>query len=624
MCGIVGWFSSYTINKKKFKNMLDSLSHRGPDDEGYFFNKNMTVGLGHKRLSIIDPVYGHQPMATLDEKIWITFNGAIFNYLELRRDLLARGHILRTSSDTEVVLYSYKEWGEKCVDKLNGMFAFVIYDVFNNKFWGARDRIGEKPFYYYYDKSNFIFASEIKSLLASKIIPPELNAEALYDYLTFQFYLGNKTLFKNIIELEPGHFFTFDLFTHKLTIKQYWDISFDEVIEDKDEQFFIDKLKALIDDSVALRLRSDVTLGSYLSGGIDSSGIAALNSKYLIDKPLHTFTGKFLEGDGFDETKYAKEVATQIKSIYHEIVISDKDFLESIYDIVWFMDEPEAGPGVFSQYKVANYAQNYVKVVLDGQGGDEIFVGYPRYFLAYYEKIFKKNIQHGQKYYKDILNNMTDSLVQLSGYESLVESFWADGVFDEDAKRYFRLMNRFSSNTSIFNIELINRDYSPFEEFKKIFSKHNTSIVNKMSYFDIKAFLPSLLHVEDRACMANALESRAPLLDHRIIEFVAKIPPYIKFKNGTMKYLLKKVFENIIPDSIVKRKDKKGFPTPVNIWFKSTLNDWIKELLSDKKTLERGLYNEKELSMLVNGTTTFGRALWGVVNLELWFRQFID
>ncbi len=623
MCGIVGWVSCHKINKSILRKMSNTLSHRGPDGEGYFFNKNMTIALAHKRLSIIDTQCGHQPMASHDRKIWITFNGAIYNFLELRKELITIGYDFQTFSDTEVVLYAYIEWNEKCLDKLNGMFAFVIYDERNNRLFGARDRIGEKPLYYYYDRTDFIFASEIKALLVSNIIYSELNCKALYDYLTFQFYLGNKTLFENIIQLEPGYYFVLNISTHTLTTSKYWDISFDNVIENKDERFFIDKLRSLICDSVRLRLRADVPLGSYISGGIDSSIVTVLSSLYVKDNTFHTFSGKFLEGDDFDETRYAKKVAARINSIYHEIVIKDTDFLDTIYDIIWFLDEPEAGPGVFSQYQVAKYAKKYVNVVLAGQGGDEIFMGYPRYFLVYYEKILKKVIQEGKRY-KDVLKRMTDNLMQLSGYESLIKDFFSNGVFEEEPKRYFKLMNRFSYHANIFSRDFIKGNYSPFEEFDKIFSNHKIPLLSKMSYFDMKTFLPSLLHVEDRANMANGLESRSPLLDYHIIEFVAKIPPHIRFKNGTMKYLLKKVGENIIPGSIIKRKDKKGFPTPINLWFKSTLRDWVKDILSDRRTIERGIYNKKNLLKLVEETTTFERTLWGIINLELWFRRFLD
>ena len=623
MCGIIGWKSKKKINRNIMVSMANSIAHRGPDGEGFYYNDDTTLSLAHKRLAIIDPEHGQQPMHSQDGQLTITFNGAIYNFLELRRELISKGHPIRTYSDTEVLLYAYREWGEHCLSKLNGMFAFVIHDKRKNILFGARDRLGEKPLYYFHNKQDFIFASEIKAILESKRVNAELNNTSLHDYLTFQFYLEDNTLFDNIHKIMPGHYFILNENNMNLKIKEYWDISYN-VEEEYDEEYYVDKLKTLINDSIMLRLRADVPLGSHLSGGIDSSAVATLNALRLGDIQLETFTGTFAEGSAYDETSYAKEVAKNINSKYNEIVITDQDFLDSIEDIIWYMDEPQAGPGVFSQYQVAKYASKKVKVVLGGQGGDETFMGYTRYLIAYYEKMLKRNIQESGEYYQNILNSMTPNLYQMNGYEPMMQSLFEKELFGEDSRRYFRLMNRFASNENIFSKDFLNSDYLAFERFDKIFSKHDTSITNKMSYFDLKTFLPSLLHVEDRTSMANGLESRVPLIDHRIIEFAAQIPSHIKFKDGISKYLPKKIFRNVVPDSILDRKDKKGFPTPTNLWFKTTLNDWVKDLLTDQKTLDRGLYEKEELIKLVDGSSEFNRSLWGVINLELWHRKFID
>lgn len=625
MCGIIGWKSKRKIDKNKIVKMGDTIAHRGSDGEGYYYSNDNTLALAHKRLSIIDPEHGQQPMQSYGEELVVTFNGAIYNYLELRRELISLGCPIKTYSDTEVLLYSYLEWGEQCIDRFNGMFAFVIHDKRKKILFGARDRLGEKPLYYFHDSENFIFASEIKAILASGQVKASMNNESLHEYLTFQYYLDNNTLFNNIIKLKPGHSFILNEKTMKLDVKEYWDISYDKDHEEQSEDYYVDKLRTLIDDSITLRLRADVPLGSHLSGGIDSSAVAALNAIRLGDSlKLETFTGKFAEGLDYDETRFAQEVSKNIKSNYNEIVIKDTDFLDSIEDIIYYMDEPQAGPGVFSQYQVAKYAKQKVKVVLGGQGGDEVFLGYTRYLIAYYEKILKKNISESGEYYQNILNNMTPNLFQMNGYQPMMQDFFSKGLFEDDAKRYFRLTDRFSSNESIFSKDFLKQDYNSFEKFDKIFSKHDTSILNKMSYYDLKTFLPSLLHVEDRTSMAHGLESRVPLIDHRIIEFAANIPAHVKFKDGITKYLPKKIFKNTIPDSILDRKDKKGFPTPTNLWFKTTLNDWVKDLLSDRRTLERGLYEKDELLKLVDGSSQFNRSLWGVINLELWHRRFID
>jgi asparagine synthase (glutamine-hydrolysing) len=625
MCGIVGWKSKRKIDKNKIVKMANSIAHRGPDGEGYYYSSDNTLALAHKRLSIIDPEHGQQPMYSPSGEVVVTFNGAIYNFLELRRELISLGAPIKTYSDTEVLLYSYLEWGEKCIDKFNGMFAFVIHDKRKHILFGARDRLGEKPLYYFHNNENFIFASEIKAILASNEVKANLNNESLHEYLTFQYYLDNNTLFDNIVKLKPGHFFILNEKTMHLNVQEYWDISYDKEHEEQSEEYYVDKLRSLINDSIALRLRADVPLGSHLSGGIDSSAVASLNALRLGNNiKLETFTGKFAEGLDYDETKFALKVSKNINSNYNEIVIKDTDFLESIEDIVYYMDELQAGPGVFSQYQVAKHASKKVKVVLGGQGGDEIFLGYTRYLIAYYEKMLKRNISESGQYYQNILNNMTPNLFQMNGYQPMMQDFFADGLFEDDARRYFRLTNRFSSNESIFSKDFLQKDYNSFEKFNKIFSKYDTSIANKMSYYDLKTFLPSLLHVEDRTSMAHGLESRVPLIDHRIIEFAANIPVHIKFKDGITKYLPRKIFKNIIPNSILDRKDKKGFPTPTNLWFKTTLNEWVKDLLIDKRTLERGLYEKSELIKLVDGSSNFSRALWGVINLELWHREFID
>ena len=568
MCGIVGWKSKRKIDKNKIVKMSNAIAHRGPDGEGYYYNNDNTLALAHKRLSIIDPEHGQQPMYSQGKEVVVTFNGAIYNFLELRRELMSLGAPIKTYSDTEVLLYSYLEWGEQCIDRFNGMFAFVIHDKRKNILFGARDRLGEKPFYYFHNNENFIFASEIKAILASDKVKASLNNESLHEYLTFQYYLDDNTLFDNIVKLKPGHSFVLDEKSMNLDVREYWDISYDKHHEEQSEKYYVNKLKSLIDDSISLRLRADVPLGSHLSGGIDSSAVAAMNALRLGDSmQLETFTGKFAEGLDYDETKFALEVSKNINSNYNEIVIKDTDFLESIEDIIYYMDEPQAGPGVFSQYQVAKHASKKVKVVLGGQGGDEIFLGYTRYLVAYYEKMLKRNISESGEYYQNILNNMTPNLFQMNGYQPMMQDFFANGLFDDDAKRYFRLTDRFSSNESIFTKDFLKTDYNSFEKFNKIFSKYDTSIANKMSYYDLKTFLPSLLHVEDRTSMAHGLESRVPLIDHRIIEFAANIPAHIKFKDGITKYLPKKIFKNTIPDSILDRKDKKGFPTPTNLWF---------------------------------------------------------
>ena len=284
MCGIIGWKSNtQRVNENIIRKMADAIAHRGPDGEGFYYSNDGSLCLAHKRLAIIDPENGHQPMKSLDEELVITFNGAIYNFLELRRELVSLGHPIKSYSDTEVLIYAYKQWGEKCLDRLNGMFSFVIHDKRKKILFGARDRLGEKPFYYFYNKKEFVFASEIKAILASGVVKASLNNESLHEYLTFQYYLDNNTLFENIIKLKPGHCFVLDEVSMNLEVKEYWDVVYTKTVEEHSEDYYIDKLRHLIDDSIALRMRADVPLGSHLSGGIDSSAVAALNALHLGD-----------------------------------------------------------------------------------------------------------------------------------------------------------------------------------------------------------------------------------------------------------------------------------------------------------------------------------------------------
>ena len=631
MCGIVGiWSEDSTLPliKNIVNKMLSTLVHRGPDDKGVYYNKEL--GLGHRRLAIIDPVGGKQPLSNEDETVWIIFNGAIYNYLELRLELTIKGHNFKTHSDTEVIIHAYEEWGKDCIHRLNGMFAFVIWDEKKKIMWGARDRIGIKPLYYSFNEKSFIFASEIKAILASGIISPETNTYGLKDYLTFQFCLGEKTLFKNIYKILPGHMFEVKYDGKRLRFhsSQYWDVCFDKIDFEHTDEYFVDKLLLTLDDAIKIRLRSDVLLGAHLSGGLDSTSIVCIASSLLGNGNIKTFTGRFNEGPAFDESNYAKLVAKKLGTEYHEITLNAKNFEEVIEDIIYYLDEPVAGPGAFPQFFVSKLAKEQVKVVLGGQGGDEIFIGYIRYLIAYLEECLKGAIDETANTNKYILTLQTiiPNLSVIKNYKDFLSYFWKSGLFDSQEKRYFRLIDRSEGIKNFIEYDILDeKEYSPFDEFVRIFLKYkNTSFINKMTYFDLKASLPALLHVEDRTSMANSIESRVPFLDHRIVELMASIPPAIKFKNGEMKYMLKKAVKNFVPREILTRKDKMGFPVPINKWFLNELNTFVIDLLNDNKTLGRGIFRKKAIKDLLKTQTQFGRVVWGMVCLELWFRKFID
>ncbi|WP_457641502.1 asparagine synthase (glutamine-hydrolyzing) [Persephonella sp.] len=625
MCGIIGWITKNQISEKILEQMNNSISHRGPDDSGIYIDKDKKIGLAHRRLSIIDPEHGKQPMSDESKKIWIVFNGAIYNYLELRRELIQYGYPIKTFSDTEVIIYSYIHWKEKCLEKFNGMFAFLIYDSERKILFGARDRIGIKPLYYYMDKDNIIFASEVKAILKAGLITPELDQNGLMDYLTFQYYLKDKTLFKNIKTVMPGHYFIIYLNKSNLNLRinEYWDIVVNPEY-DKDESYFIDIIKFYLEDSIKIRLRADVPIGSHLSGGLDSSTVSTLASYMLNGFQLKTFTGKFSEGKEFDESYYAKLVANNINADYNEIDIKPNDFLDHFEDIVYFMDYPQAGPGVFPQYMVSKFAKQKVKVILGGQGGDELFIGYTRYLIVYLEQLIKESILENKEAIRK-LKSLIEKLYQLNGYQPMMKQFFSNGLFDIPEKRYFQIINRMESMKNIISKDVLNTNYSTFNEFDSIFNKYSEAdIIDKISYYEMKTSLVSLLHVEDRTSMAAGLESRVPILDYRIVENVFRIPSHIKLKDGELKYLFKQVIKHYLPHEIVARRDKKGFPTPLNRWMKKDLNSWIKDILSDKRTLERGIFDRKFIEKLVESSSEYSRNLWGVLNLELWFRNFID
>ncbi|HHY71900.1 MAG TPA: asparagine synthase (glutamine-hydrolyzing) [Bacillus bacterium] len=624
MCGIAGYISN---NRNiSYENMMRAISHRGPDGEGKWFSDDNSVFLGHRRLAIIDPEGGQQPISNEDGSIWVVFNGCIYNYLELSQNLRSRGHRFKTYTDTEVIIHAYEEFGEECLKYFIGMFSFALWDERKQRLFCARDRMGVKPFYYSNINDSFIFSSEIKSIIASGICNKKQDNFAIQQYLVFQTVLGEKTLFDGVKKILPGHYMIVDKNGKIEQIKKYWDLDF-TIDYEHAEEYFIDKLKVLLEDAVKIRLRSDVPLGAHLSGGLDSSTIASLAAMLNTSgSNFKTFTGAFNEGDNYDETKYAKLVSRNIGSEYLEVYPTEGDFLEQIQNIIYFMDEPAGGPGVFPQYIVSKLASQNVKVVLGGQGGDEIFGGYTRYLIGYLEECLKGAIYETNKsnQYAATLASIIPNLPILKQYVPMLKYFWADGLFNSQEHRYFRLMDRSGDLKEIFSPQLFDND-NVFYEFNKVFSGSNAeSFLNKMLYFDLKVHLPSLLQVEDRTSMAHGLESRVPLLDHRIVELFATIPPSIKFKNGEPKYLFKQVIKNIIPDEVLNRKDKMGFPVPLQKWYKNKVGEYVKEILLDKRAQERGIFNMKELEAKINNENDFGRAIWGALSLELWFKTHID
>lgn len=625
MCGIVGVYykTNVPIGANLLKSMGDTLHHRGPDDEGMFIDQR--IGLFHKRLSIIDLASGHQPMTDGDHTI--IFNGEIYNYIELRQELVQKGHLFKTHSDTEVILKMYREYGEAAIGLLNGMFAFLLYDKAQQKLIAARDHFGIKPLYVYRDEQKMLFASEIKAILAHPEIEAALNQDALNEYLTFQFLLGEKTLFRDISKVLPGHYFTVDLRTAEARLIKYWEPNF-KVDTHHTLEYFIYETQRLLEDTVKIQLRSDVPLGAYLSGGVDSSIVSILASKYIPGE-LKTFTGAFREGKEYDETPYAKIVADHCQAKMYQVFPTDLDFIELLPKLIYHMDEPVVGPGLFPQYMVSRLAADNVKVVLGGQGGDEIFGGYTRYVVAYLEQALKGAIYETNDEGEHVvsLQSIVPNLPYLKQYVPLMRHFWKKETFEDMDRRYFHLIDRSESALELYTADFrkqYNRE-AIFQQFQEVFNHPDTlSYYNKMTHFDMFGSLPGLLHVEDRVSMAVSLESRVPLLDRRIVDLVASMPVNMKFNGGEMKYILKKAAKNILPRQILERKDKMGFPVPLHLWAKNGAADFIKDILLSRACRERGIFDMKKMESLIEEERAFGRTLWGGLCIELWFQQFID
>lgn len=624
MCGIGGCLSlgSTPVDRlgARLAVMSDLVKHRGPDGEGMWMHPSESVGFAHRRLEIIDLVTGHQPM-TDGSGNWITYNGEVYNYVELRDELGASS--FRTTSDTEVILRAYQRWGADCVDHLRGMFAFALWDEARSTLFCARDRAGIKPFYFSSIDGVLLFASEAKALLP--FLPSiETDVDALKDYLAFQACLDGKTLFRHVRELPPGHTLTARAGT--LSVRRYWDVVFEPDME-RSGRVVVDELRELTRESVRIHMRSDVPVGAYLSGGLDSSIITSLAAD-LHPNGLSAFSGKFALGPAYDESRFARELAERKGVDLHELEISVDDLIANLTKVVYHMDYPAAGPGSFPQYMVSALASKHLKVVLGGQGGDELFGGYARYLIAYFEQCLKGAIDgtmDSGRYivsYESILPN----LGMLRSYKPLLQEFWREGLFDEMDRRYFRLVSRSAHDDGGIRWDLLG-DYSPYSSFRSIFYADNVrsdSYFDHMTHFDFKALLPSLLQVEDRVSMAHGLESRLPYLDHKIIELAARIPAGVKFEGGRMKRALLAALGDTVPASIAERTDKMGFPTPFNEWAQGAAHEFIRDTLTTRRALARELVDNRKVLQRADEEASFGRTFWGLFNLELWQQTFHD
>ncbi|MGC6511939.1 MAG: asparagine synthase (glutamine-hydrolyzing) [Parvibaculales bacterium] len=625
MCGIFGIIDgNKSVSERDIKYGMSQIRHRGPDGEGLFISSDKLCGLGHVRLSIIDIANGAQPFSAANDRYTVTFNGEIYNYLELRKQLGPEN--FQTESDTEVLLRAYIKWGAKCLDKLRGMFAFAIWDAEKKELFCARDRFGIKPFYWSAIDDEFYFSSEVKALLKFQK-NRSLSPEGLSDYFVYQFYLGNKTPVKNIQSLEPSHYLLCRP-GHDPEIKKYWDVDY-HINHDGEEGWFLEQLESLMEESMDLHLRADVPISSYVSGGIDSSLIASMASRKL-DQKMTGFNGRF-EGSDYDESPYAVATGAAAGFDVESHMISEDDFVDNIEAVIRSLDVPLAGPGAFPQYMVSGAVAKNFKVVLGGQGGDEIFGGYARYLIGYFQQCLKAGIDGTINNGNFVVSyqSIVPNLVSLKNYKPLIQSAWKGNIFSELDEGYWNLVNR----GHIYQ-DLIAEEFAPtdekFEEFKELFWGENVqkeAYFDLMTHFDFKTLLPALLHVEDRMSMAHGLEARVPFLDHKLIQFAASIPADIKFKDGELKRLLKKFSQKHLPSQVVDRKDKMGFPVPINDWLlkKGRTYEFFHDLLTSRKASERDyLKNGLDVDQLIGADGQYGRCLWALLSLEIWHNQLFD
>lgn len=632
MCGINGIVyserSGRSVDERRLIAMRDILHHRGPDEAGFFIDKN--VGLGHRRLSIVDLTSGQQPLYSDDRSIVIVYNGEVYNHLELRPDLIERGVKFHTSSDTETILKLYEVYGADCVHHLRGMFAFAIWDSNKKELFIARDRFGVKPLYYVHDhEGSFYFASEIKALIEADAVKPELNYTALPDYLANHGTSGDQTLFANVNRLLPGHLLT--LKGGSLAIKQYWDLAFEPKRSEpsKSDNDKVAEWLELFKEAVKLRLMADVPLGMFLSGGIDSSAIAAVMSE-MVHEPIKTFSVAFAERDA-NELEYARIVANKFKTDHHEIVVSPEAFFEALPKMVWHEDEPIAHPSSIALNFVSTLAAEHVKVVLTGEGSDEGLAGYGRYAKTI------KNLQFGNIYHKttpSILRRTVAAGIEKMPLDSKVrhklgKSFFAIEPTIEDL--YFDNFSVFSRQRqakllSDASKDLIS-DADPYRAMSGYFNSANSqSLLDRMLYTDTKTYLHELLMKQDQMSMAASIESRVPFLDHKLMEHSATMPDTMKLRGSTTKYVLREAMKGILPDEILTR-GKMGFPVPIGKWFRGPFKYLIDEYVLSEQSLGRGIFNAdyvKEIVARHMQGENHDERLWALVNFELWQRIFLE
>jgi asparagine synthase (glutamine-hydrolysing) len=595
--------------------MCSAIAHRGPDDEGFYFQTG--VGLGMRRLSIIDLDSGRQPVSNEDGTVWVVFNGEIYNFQELRQQLKGRGHVFSTHGDTETIVHLYEEYGNHCVDHLRGMFAFALWDERHKRLLVARDRLGIKPLYYAEIGGRILFASELKSILQLPEVGRSFNWSAVSHLFSFLSTPPTEAIVDGVHKLEPGHLLTASPGGTPV-IERYWELSF-EPDYGKEEDYFVEHVRGLLEESVRLHMVSDVPLGAFLSGGIDSSSIVATAAR-LTDAPLKTFSIGFSEPD-YNELEYARVVAKRFRTEHHELTLGP-DSLDRLEDLAWHLDEPFGDSSAIPTFMVSKLAAQSVKVVLSGDGGDELFAGYDKYLVEKRERGYTPLPALIRTVLGTIGRTMPDGMrgrnllrhMSLAGAERYLD---ACTLFRrDDMKKLFR--------PDVF--ELL-APYEPWRAKAAYMESGERHWLSNLQGLDVNNYLPlDILTKVDRMSMAHSIETRVPLLDHKLVEFAATIPPEMNLRGGTTKYVLKRAMKGILPERIINRP-KKGFAVPLGYWFRGKLGSYVRDLLLGESARRRGFFNAPYIEDLVaqhERGRNLDLQLWTLISFELWARVFLD
>ncbi len=636
MCAITGFIDfNKQSNLKILKDMTDILYHRGPNDSGYelFDSPYASIGLGHRRLSILDlSKKGHQPMHF--KHLTIVYNGEIYNFKEIKKELQQEGYRFISNSDTEVILKSFDKWGiEKSIEKFIGMFAFVIYDKKNQKIFCVRDRTGVKPFYYYFDQNLFLFSSELKSFHKHPKFKKEISTEGLASYFKYDYILAPYTIFKNSFKLPSAHYLELDLKNKTFKIEKYWDHLdfYNKPKLDISEKEAIEKSEELMESAFQYRMVSDVDVGVFLSGGYDSTCVTAILQKNS-PKKIKTFTIGFYEKD-YNEAKFAKEYAKILGTDHHELYITQKDILNLIEKIPFIYDEPFSDNSVFPTVLVSKFASEYVKVALSADGGDEIFGGYTKYqdIKAMLKKInIIKNIDNAlfKNFIPLLKSDLTKNIILNTKIKNLPNKY--NKLIDIlESKSDEEIFNRYNSILSDKELsKLIQTDFSLNTNFNTLNKLNNeNNFISKAMAIDYSTYMiDDILVKVDRASMSASLEAREPFLDHRIIEFASRLPTSIKCKNNTPKYIIKKIVHKYIPKEKIDRP-KKGFSIPMQEWYEDKLNDLFQALLSEQEIKKYGILNPSSVKEIINrysnGESYLIRVIWRIFIFQLWCRKWL-